>query len=1121
MPDASTLPDADTRRRIGPWHPENVPSLGDFEGDTNFLVRAAAGSGKTTSLVARIVALVRTGVPIRDCAAITFTRKAASEMRARLHTELRQTRARLETASSSSSTQKRRVADALDVLPRCFIGTIHAFCSRLLREHPVAAGIPPDFTAGLDDRERDEQRQRVWQSYLSSVWDENSDRVEHIVSLGIEPSDLDHFFGELCRYPDLDPYIDGPDSPPNLESTVETLREKVTRWSDGLPDDPGDGDAKPGPTARAVRHAERMLDVHPMNDPASQAEFVALFEGLTKSDTRKSTDTTVRGNLTKSHWLDSDLADRLDNELLPTLEDDVVVPALNRWRAYAHNQLVEFVRPAVEQYATHRRKTGQLTYQDLLLCTRNLLREHPAARKEMQNRYPRLLVDEFQDTDPVQAELLFYLASRSPNETDWQACQPRDGSLFIVGDDKQSIYRFRRADLDVYRTVQETIDRAPNGEDVTLSTNFRSVSSLLDWCNRTFRPLFDRHNAPYQAPYVPFEAARESIRAEPVLKLSVPYVKGASSTRQIARRNADQVAALIAEACSPSKDSPLAGDAPGDFMVLTRNTTRLDEFAEAFAEQDLPYTMAGGDDVKESTELYALVTLLTCIERPQDPVARVAYLRGPLVGLSDDALYRFRAAGGEFTGRFHLPSSISDELTADLAQRLETAYAHLRNAEHRLETHRPAAALEQIIDRLGLLARARRDAGMGSLHAGRLLRVLTEIQRLDAEGHSWTTIRDELQLILDGERSLDGITLETGRADAIRLLNVHKAKGLEAPVVFLADPYGGKHPKSPDEHVRRQTGEVVLPVYEEHRFHRTLRFAPVRWNEHFQEVEERYQRAEEDRLLYVASTRPEEQLIVSRYRSPSWGREKGYWAPLYRFLDDAPSVEVPQQRMRTSDTTKRSAPSVVTSHQRADIERATYKTSTVTAAPEDDRDAYGSRGYGRAFGTVMHRLFEHVIQHRGSIVTMESELDAVVESLLAEHDAIEHQSTATQILRQFLDSGLWSSLQEAETVHTELPVTGRSDADVPSLMHGTIDLLYQREGTWHLVDFKTDRRSDEETARNRYREQLLQYAALWTKATGQSIDRASIWRALPGREVVLRDDVPGSESYMSNPDDGS
>lgn len=1112
----SPLSDAATRRRIGPWHRDTLPVLDDFEPETNFVVRAAAGSGKTTALVARIVALVRRGVPIDECTAITFTRKASSEMKARLYRELRTVDRRLREAPGTAPNERRRIQRALRSLPHCFIGTIHAFCARLLRERPLAAGLSPDFTAGIDERDREDLRAQTWQSYLSDRWRSDPDRVKRIASLGIEPAELVSFFGELCRYPDLEPYVDGPDTPPDLDSPTRELQDFVKTWIDALPQDPADGDATPGTAAEAFRTAQRFLTFRTLDDPATKAEFISLFEGITTDDNRKSTDTNVRGDITKGHWLDSHAAERLDNELLPALARETVEPALRQWKAYVHRELVEFTRPAVERYAERRRETGQLTFQDLLVRARTLLRDDPAARRALQAEYPRLLVDEFQDTDPIQAELLFFLASRDPTEREWRECTPRDGSLFIVGDDKQSIYRFRRADLDVYRTVREAIDRAPNGDDVTLESNFRSVPSLLDWCNATFDSLFGNVEPPYQAPYVAFDAARpEESHGPAVRQLTVPYVNGASSTRDIAGRNAEQIADYIADVCTnetallhDETGTPLVPGTPGDFMILTRNTTRLDLFAEALADRGLPYTLSGGGDLNTSTELWALLTLLTCVERPQDSVARIAYLRGPIVGLSDDELYRYSEAGGAFDGSFDLPTTVADELGADLTSRLNTAFRHLRTSHKWLHTLRPAAAIERIVDRLGLMARARRDEGLGSLHAGRLLRVLTEVQRLDAEGHTWTAIREELQQVLDGDREIDGMTLETGSTEAIRLLNVHKAKGLEAPVVFLADPYGRSHPKPPDEHVRRNEGEVVLPVYEEHRYHRTLRYAPERWATEFEDTEARYQQAEEHRLLYVAATRAESMLVVSRYRSDRWTEEKGYWAPLYPHLEDCPELECPPESPKDEPPPGDAEPFALDGDEierrRARVAHSSYQTRSVT-------DESGSApspvtgGYGTDFGEAIHELFAYAVRHRATL-TPPTLSDDLIAAALAEHDEESRLVLARDMTRDFLTGPVWAALTSAETVHVEYPVGGvdEQSQDGPEVVSGKIDLLYRTEAGWHLIDYKTDRVPDDpSTLIDAYCLQLETYAELWEAATGEEIAETGLWLADMGTLVTL------------------
>ncbi|MFO8098055.1 MAG: UvrD-helicase domain-containing protein, partial [Salinibacter sp.] len=249
---SSAYDDTAARRRIGPWSEDGLPDLSDFEADTNFFVRAAAGSGKTTALVARMVALVReAGVPVEDLSAITFTRKAAGEMNARFFQELRRAR----DAVPASSPEADRLDAALATAQRTFIGTIHSFCARLLRERPLAAGLPPDFTAGLEDREEQQLRTRAWQAHLQAVRADAPERIEAITALGLEPDDLEAYFQTLCTHPELTPYTNAPERVPDLQAAVETVRAHLEQWQDLRPDPLPKGRDK---TMRAFDKAEQM-----------------------------------------------------------------------------------------------------------------------------------------------------------------------------------------------------------------------------------------------------------------------------------------------------------------------------------------------------------------------------------------------------------------------------------------------------------------------------------------------------------------------------------------------------------------------------------------------------------------------------------------------------------------------------------------------------------------------------------------------------------------------------------------------------------------------------------------------------------------------------------------------
>jgi ATP-dependent helicase/nuclease subunit A len=399
------------RRRIGPWHPERQPALDDFAPQTNFVVRAAAGSGKTTALVARMVALVRQGVPVGEGAAITFTRKAAGEMNERLFTELR--RAERELRGEGKAQQRRRVKRALNELPRCFIGTVHAFCARLLRTHSLAAGLPPRFRAGIEEGDERDLRAEALEQHLQRVHRDDPDALAALSEMGIEPGALGPFFGRLCRFPDLEPYTDGPDAPPDMSAAVEDAAALLEKWQAQRP---GALEKGRDPAMKAFDHAERLRAYGPVETPAQQAAFLECFA---EAD----------GGVRVTYWGNKgeaprEAADAIKKEHLPHFLEHTARPLLRRWHAFVHRRATAFLTPAVERYRRLRRERGLLTHTDLLLFARDVLRDDPAVRRRVQERFPRLLVDEFQDTDPLQAELLFYLASGDPEETDWRACPP-------------------------------------------------------------------------------------------------------------------------------------------------------------------------------------------------------------------------------------------------------------------------------------------------------------------------------------------------------------------------------------------------------------------------------------------------------------------------------------------------------------------------------------------------------------------------------------------------------------------------------------------------------------------------------------------------------------------------
>jgi len=810
--------DAYWRRRIGPWQEEGLPDLSAFQPATNFLVRAAAGSGKTTALVARMTALIRTGDAMpADMAAITFTRKAAGEMEERFYDELRRAREALsevlddETLSTDERAKLRseldRVEGALRRVQQCFIGTIHAFCGRVLREHAFEAGLPPDVRVGLEDRDEEALRSRVWAEYVDRVRREAPARLEEIRALGLSPDDLTDFFATLSRYPEVDLYTDAPDGPPSMDEAVAAAEHFVRTWQSRRPEPPlKDRDG----AQEALDRAEGMMAHRDLERPAEQARFLELIEdGYSASR--------ERGKVTLSAWgtRGSDAyeaARTLRDEAYSEFMEATILPVLRPWQAYVHERAVAFVEPATEAYLERRREDGQLTHHDVLYFTRNLLRDHAEIRRRLQRRTPRLLVDEFQDTDPLQAEILFYLAGRDPSERDWTRCVPRPGSLFIVGDDKQSIYRFRRADIEVFEKVVELVDRS-GGTVADLTKNFRSHAQICDFCDRAFGDAFAEEGlSSVQADYEDFDPQRprhgDEADSYSLRRIQVDH-KSWNRGEAIATDDAEQIARFIraaldagtAHAMAGPGDDPTVifpgGAAPEDILILTRRKKHLPIYAEALAERQIPFTVTGSRDLRQSEGLRDFVDLLTCTLRPDDPVAAVAYLQGGLVGLSDEQLYTLRRACDEvehppFSAMDKpLPGAAHDALPDALADRIGVAFGRVRRARALVREQRPALALPALAEAAGLLPAAAHPptTDNGSLRAGRLLKTFALVQREAEGGSDWMQVLNLLQDVIDGEEEVDGLTLESGVGGAVRLMNVHQAKGLEAPVVFLADPY--------------------------------------------------------------------------------------------------------------------------------------------------------------------------------------------------------------------------------------------------------------------------------------------------------------------------------------------
>ncbi len=1034
---------------------------------TTILVEAAAGTGKTQSLVDRMVTLVATGKATMDhLSAVTFTVRAAAQLRQRfqnaLEASLRQAEGEIE---------RSRLSEALTHLDSCFLGTIHAFSERLLRERPVEAGLPPGFST-MDEPEDGTARLEAWNRFTEALYLEDDPRLARMIELGIPLEDLRETFETICENSDVEAAVGPQPAEPDFTAALNAVAAFLDRAAASLPEEVPTGGWKGFP--EAVRRARRLSD---LLETEHGADFARILRVLRPSSAMEGA-----GALKKP---------------FERLREDVVKPALSLWTEYAHAPVMEVLIEARERYAAWRRREGRLNFQDLLLYARNLLRDHPEVREALRKRFAPILVDEFQDTDPIQAEILFYLTGEQTSEKDWMKLVPLPGSLFLVGDPKQSIYRFRRADIVTYELVRGRIEAC--GRILRLSTSFRSTGALCDWVNRVFaRPqFFPAAPSTEQAGYVALAPAAPDAAHGPVaFRLETAAVGNAGQpvAEQDARSIADFIAGAVAQ----------GGRRPGDFLLLFRRRKFMPAYARALEERRVPYDLGGGDAFQASEELEALMPPLRTIADPDDAVSFLATLRGPLFGVDDEALYRFAQAGGRFTLLAEPPKGADP--------RIGQAVELLREAAERVESLPPAAAISSLADRLGWAALAAAQE-LGDSRAGSLCKALSAARRFSGEGMDFPAVVRELDNLRQ-QPLIEEMGLDPGRPNVVRLMTLHGAKGLEAPVVFLAEPTrdpGGRR----QYWIRREskTPEGYFRVSKRVGKHGDEEIArPAGW-EAIEEAEERFERAERVRLLYVGATRAKEMLVVSIKRAAS-GSPQGPWAALDRYLEaplSAPAaagaqVPAPSERLaeefldsrkRREEARKRSA-------------RPGYAVAPVTglAHAEGAKPAWERTGRGMSWGRVIHQLLEALMRDP------KLPLREYAQNLLAEEERPpEDLEEAIRLVERVRGSNLWQRALRARRCLVEVPFALKVAsaqlglATVPSetLLQGAIDLAFEEDSGWILIDYKSDTVSNNfQELVNFYASQVAHYQRYWQQLTSRPT-KAGLFFVETGQEAWLEE----------------
>lgn len=1111
--------------------------------DHSVICLAGAGAGKTHELVERMVACIRHGTcQVEELAAITFTRKAAGELRARFYQQLQSAQLEAERqhelgldelppdnlspdelqtdemSTDGDRSEARRLQRAVRHLDRCKIGTIHAFCARLLRQYPARARLPADFHE-VEEREELWLARQAWDQFLEAPSADGDRRLQAIEDTGLTAEQFYQFFLTRNQYSDL-PLKPTTQARPDLEGPTQQLCEFVHQVAQQIPED------LPGEPDRLMETVTRLQHRFAFAAPQTDADRAFLLRTF---------DSSAATQVTLKRWgppgsPEQHLARSLRDSLTKALRTQVIQPVLAAWRRYVYSLAAEFVEEATLHYRQLRRRRGMLTFNDLMETTATMLRDDLETRRSLQQRFRIIFVDEFQDTDPLQAQILLYLTGQELTERSWQGQTPRPGSLFLVGDEKQSIYRFRRADVDVFRHVTQRLE-AGGGAPIELTSTFRASPRLARWFNDTFEGLFESQDLRFQASFRRLHAQRQDVAGGGVFRLRSDQPK--KNRQALVEAEAEKVARFISAAIAGEtslngEDAVLGpGAEPGDFMILTRTRRWLANYGRALERCGLPYDITGPGSLRTSGELRALVDALDSVLRADDAIALVAVLRGLLFGLGDDELYVLRQAGW----RFQLEDPIPTDLDPSIRQRTTRAIDQLLRLRHDLHIRPPAAALERFVDESGLAAVAAAEEG-GSARAGNLLRVLAMVRDWQSRrGLGWVEIGNELRDLLEADEfRIEEMTLETGRQDVVRIMNLHQAKGLEAKVVFLVDPTDTSAERhGVDVHVSRLGEQPYLSMAVTSQAGRKpwVMAEPDGWAED-EQLEERYLAAEQLRLVYVAATRAADVLVVGQGPTHS-----GPWKSLHLGLRDVEDLPIPTDAPRAvvGDAEGRGAVDLAKTRQRRQdgwqqAARSSWEQITVSDAelwpdsrPISQLDSHPDSGpgnaselewgpdlehHGREYGRVVHRLFEQCI--RGLLPTgKEQTIETLASSLLMEQGVAGEQfvAHAVKAVKDFTNSPLWEQIQASTQVHCEVPYANATVSKTGKrIERGVIDLVFGTETGWRLVDYKTqplridaDGTPTDESASamlKRYEHQLSAYVTHWEQVTGQQVS-GGLW----------------------------
>lgn len=1120
-------------------------------------VTANAGAGKTTVLIQRFVEiLLQTDTRVNEIVAITFTEKAASELRTKIAREVEK-----RILHAPSAREKVHLEHIRDQLISANIGTIHSFCAQLLREYPVEADVDAAFTVldGVDQQVLANESLRATFEQILSKSDDSSERDRVF--------DLMKMFGRKRVEEDLITFLkkrelldrllqDGGCLAESLsdESILMTWRRKVegsivneiddSSWREGIQR------LLPVASGKSVEEVRGLVKSWSKELPA--AEKISCYSDIVRLVL------TQKGTLRKEFIGSKTDAASLDGTV-KTLADqwssmsDLISSSTSTEGEKANRILLTTIRTLLRLYkqvastfATKKGEYGQLDFEDLQLKTRELLRQEEV-RTKLSSRFKFVMVDEFQDTNRLQYEILGQLLSSFEL-----------GNLFVVGDPKQSIYGFRDAEVEIFDDVKRSLERlrGGTGKAVVLAESFRLLPNLVDFVNRVFSQTMSEGSTVHEVHYDDLIQGRNNRAEGKVELLLIPeeressHQDDADAIRQECRRIASRISVLVREkhvVYHGTEEAPRSSEFK-DVAILLRNRTHVRSLERALHERHIPYALSGGIGFYQTQELYDFLNYFTFLLSAGDDVALAGILRSPFFVISDAELFEISRQNASSLWKKMCLFVSSGDASPELKRAVDALTLH-QDLVHRLP-------IQLLVQRV-FLQTGWRGTISGLPFGGQTIANIQKLLRLarEFEGKGFTTMYDFVQRLRSLAESEDreGQAAFVVDGNSVHVMTIHAAKGLEFPIVFipftheefrydrppLFDSGLGVACKVRDD--RELDRELISPL-----FHLVLRRSNQK------------REAEEKRIFYVACTRARDMIVLSG----QYDQRAGH--PSYlRWIVDSLRIEPSNLRegeilfpatalKYIGESDGKQTPNEIPHHLKVIVGLSALNERTISRQPQKHEsirppekiftELLHSRSHGEFVSATQIKTFlecptKYYLKYRlgipdkGTVPYDFDEDDESNDFILGEVEGLlthallqdifdsaiteeEIRTRATRLVRtkslqivsrkdslieaithnalSFINSTFGGTVLAAIEGKTEFSL---SAAHADDFLTGTIDRMYKdAQGWWRIVDYKTDKvkRDEMRTRAEIYKPQLLTYAVLVKRLFGQRSVNATL-----------------------------